>query len=384
MRVLVGYSWFSSRVDVRAFQESWLSRLRGNGLHADGFCLTVNPPAPCYYWPELERLWKRGDLELLKLYERLALRLQNYDVFLNLNGINIHPEFVRQLPTINVYACCDDPESSEILSRPVAAAYDLSLVANVAAVDLYKQWGVRNARFWPMGFREEDFDPQLTREAILDNVRDNELALLCERTTHWRSERLDRVVDAFPQGIYRGPGWASGFLPESERVPLLQRTKVGINMHNSTGPINSRTYYLPANGVMQICDNKSHLGKIYEIGREVVGFETVDEAIDLCRYYLSHEDERRQIAAAGWARAVRDYNEVSVFRLMTQYVAEISGQFNRNPQAIILGEYLDRHRRATSTLRLLENIACKLKRARDCVRPGIWKLRCKLGLAKDS
>ncbi len=64
----------------------------------------------------------------------------------------------------------------------------------------------------------------------------------------------------------------------------MQRTRVGINIHNSTGPINFRTFYLPANGVLQICDNKSHLGRIFELGREVVGYQEIAEAIELCRY----------------------------------------------------------------------------------------------------
>ena len=99
-------------------------------------------------------------------------------------------------------------------------------------------------------------------------------------------------------------------------MALLQRTKIGINIHNSTGPINLRTYYLPANGVMQICDNKSYLGKVFELNKEVVGFDTIDEAIELCHYYLMHDDERRKIAAAGWERVLLDYNEVAILRLV--------------------------------------------------------------------
>jgi len=70
---------------------------------------------------------------------------------------------------------------------------------------------------------------------------------------------------------------------------------------------------LPANGVLQICDNRSHLGNIFELGTEVVGYDTIDEAVEYCHYYLAHEDERRCIAAAGFRRALRDYNEVAAF-----------------------------------------------------------------------
>lgn len=322
MRILLGYT-FDERPDT---YESWLARLRAAGLPVEGFALRLPAGGPNLLWPELDARWRRGDRELFEMYERLARRLEASDVFVNFNGVNLHPDFVRQLPSFNVFSCFDDPESSEDLSRPAAAAYDLSLVGNAAEVETYLSWGVGEARFWPLGFRADDYDPTLTRERILTGEREVTISLTCERVTPWRRERVDRFARAFPEGAYYGRGWPAGFLPEPERVPLYQRTRIGINIHNSTGPINFRTYILPANGVMQVCDNKAHLGRVFEPGREAVGFDTVDEAIDLCRYYLAHDEERRAVAAAGFERAVRDYNEVAVFRLLVTHVEELQAR----------------------------------------------------------
>lgn len=343
MKVLIGYSWGPGPVDGRTEYEGWISRLRIAGYEVDGFCLTLNPPAWTLTWTELNWLWRTADKSLMTLYERLASACERYDIFLNYSGINVHPEFVCQLPTFNVFSCFDDPESSEELSKPAASAYDLALVGNAAEVETYRSWGVKDPHWWPLGFRATDFDPRLQADDILKSDRDIDLTLLCERKTAYRRSRLDRVVRAFPQGRFHGHGWPAGFLPERERVPLLQRTKIGMNLHNTTGPINFRTYYLPANGVLQLCDNKSHLGRIYEVGREVVGFDSIDEGIDLCRYYLAHDQERREIAGRGWERATRDYNEVSCFgRLFSEVQDAIkSPQAPANgPQAM---EYLRHH-----------------------------------------
>jgi spore maturation protein CgeB len=354
MRILLGYSYHPYAYCIKSWTEAWLARLRASGISVDGFCLTLNPPGPNLIWPDLDALWRRGDKDLLAMYENLARKSEGYDVFVNFNGVNLHPDFVGQLPTFNVYGCFDDPESSDNLSRPVAAAYDLAMVGNVAAVSAYRSWGVKEARFWPLGFRADDYDPALTRAQILGGERDVEVALTCERVTPWRRERVDKFATAFPQGAYYGDGWPNGFLPEAQRVPLYQRTRVGINIHNSTGPINFRTYILPANGVMQICDNKSYLGEVYELGKEVAGFDTIEEAIDLCRYYLSHEDERRQVAAAGWERAIRDYNEAAVFKRLINY-AEQLGAAARKPRedAVI---YLRRQRQRTLRARCLHHL----------------------------
>jgi hypothetical protein len=74
--------------------------------------------------------------------------------------------------------------------------------------------------------------------------------------------------------------------------------------------------------VLQICDNKQHLGAVFELGKEVIGFDTVEECIELCRYYLAHDEERRIIAANGWKRAMSDYNEVAVFRRLVDVVSQ--------------------------------------------------------------
>lgn len=323
MRILLGYSWYPYEYSVGAWVEAWLARLRSSGINVDGFCLTLNPPGPCIYWPELDERWKKGDPELLSMYERLSRRLESYDVFVNWNGINLHPDFVRQIPIFKAYACFDDPESSDRLSRPVASAYDLSLVGNIAEVETYKKWGVREARHWPLGFFSVDYDHSLTKENILQGHRDVDLTLLCERLGPWRKERLDKLAAAFPNGAFFGQGWPNGFFPDHLRIPLYQRAKIGINIHNSTGPINFRTFILPANGVMQICDNKNHLANLYELNKEAVGFDSIEEGIDLCHYYLQHDDQRRQIAAAGWERAHRDYNEVAIFKMLTGYINEV-------------------------------------------------------------
>lgn len=336
MRILLGYSYYNNPVDIKLSIEAWLTRLRSAGFKVDGFPLTLNAPGPRLSWPDLNARWKRGDKELLSMYEALATTLEDYDVFVNWNGINLHPDFVRQLPTFKVYGCFDDPESSEDLSKPVAWAYDLSMVGNVAELDSYRAWGINEVRFWPLGFRVDDYDASLTKEKILSGEREIDIALLCERVSGWRADRLDKFSTAFPSGAYFGRGWPNGFLPETKRVELYQRTKIGPNFHNSTGPINFRTYILPANGILQLCDNKSHLGKIYEIGKEVVGFNTVEEAIDLARYYLHHDEERRQIASAGWERAIRDYNEASVFGLVEKYVREVQkSDFKKDTDRVI-------------------------------------------------
>jgi spore maturation protein CgeB len=82
---------------------------------------------------------------------------------------------------------------------------------------------------------------------------------------------------------------------------------------------------------MQLCDNASHLAQIYKLGKEVVGYESTEEAIELCQYYINNDEERQKIAIAGWRRTIKEYNEVAVFQRVVDAVNEFKGK-STNPR----------------------------------------------------
>lgn len=320
----MGYSYYPYFYDVKVWVNNWVDRLNKSGFEIDTIPLTFDPPDYPLCWRDLDLKWELGDKKLLKFYEDLIRKLEHYDVFLNWNGINIHPEILKHFPTFNVYGCFDDPESSDKLSKPVAKYYDLCLVGNIAEVETYKSWGVKEARFWPLGFMSTDYNPDLKEEDFYKRNRIQDTCFLGEKKyVAERIKKLEKYSKSFPQGMYYGLGWEKGIYPEDKKTELYQSTKIGINIHNSTGPINFRTYTLPANGVMQICDNKEHLGKIFELNTEVIGFDSINEAIDHTRYYLEHDNERIEIAIAGWKKSLKEYNEIAVFSLAEKYINEI-------------------------------------------------------------
>jgi len=377
LKILYGYiSYRSPYEDCERLTAAYLRRLCQAGFDVKGFCLTLNPPGPRLHWPELDARWRRGDRELMTMYEQLVKKLEGRNVFVNGSGINLHPEFVRQLPVFRVFQCCDDPESSDNLSRPVAHAYDLCVVNNIAEVETYRRWGVKRAHWIPLGFRADMADPALTYDQIISGDRDVDVMMIADRLSPWRAKRMDVLHAAFPNAHFYGQGWPCGYLDRADEIRLMGRSKIGPNVHNSTGPINLRTFYLPANGVMQICDNKRNLGAIYELNRQVVGFDTIEECVELCRYYLAHDAERRQIAAEGWKHAVTEYNEIAIFKKISDVVVTYRGEneptkFSCDPVVLNLIEWghNTRFRRwvynAVAPVRWLCGILCRLGR-------GVW------------
>jgi len=302
------YLWVFPAYDQARVAEdrARVERIRSWGYDIQAFPL--NCPGGWWHFPKLDRAWQQRDRFLLDQYDALRNALVDRDVLIAAGGSMLHPEFVEQLEAYTVFTCCDDPESSEVLSRPAAPAFDFAFSMNVACLDDYRAWGCRKVDWFYHAIQPEATAPGITEESILNQPRDLDIVLLCERVFNLsdRARRVEQLIEAFPQAFVRGRGWPGGHV---EPAPVYARARIGWNLHNSIGPCNSRLITLPANGVLQICDNKSHLGRLFKLDEEVVGFDTLEECVEKTRYYLAHEDERRRIAANGWKRVHRDYTE---------------------------------------------------------------------------
>jgi spore maturation protein CgeB len=90
----------------------------------------------------------------------------------------------------------------------------------------------------------------------------------------------------------------------------LARSRVTLNRHIDTAENNAnnmRLYEATGVGTMLITDMKDNLHELFEVGKEVVAYSSQEEAADLIRYYLAHDDEAQAIARAGQARTLREH-----------------------------------------------------------------------------
>ena len=286
----------------------------------DGIEIQTVPLGGLLTFPELDRLWRKRDPELLQTYEKVRSACQRADVFFSY-GAGIHPEFLSYLPTFNCYFFCDDPEDSLWQSAKVAPSFDAAFYANISSCFQYESLGCRRHSWLPIFTAPDDVPPAAEHKNVLVSKRPEPIAFVggLDDYSSYRRRRLEKYAKEFPNGVFRGRGWPSGRIEGDDLTPLYLRTRIGFNIHRTTGPINRRMFQLPANGVMQICDNKTGLGQIFELGKEVVGFDTIDEAIELTKYYLEHHAEREAIARAGYERFWKDYHaEANWARLRDQ------------------------------------------------------------------
>ena len=114
-------------------------------------------------------------------------------------------------------------------------------------------------------------------------------------------------------------------MPAEKLVPLYKQARIGLNVHPSYGVGNRRTYALAANGVMQLSDQPRLMSSLYEPDREVILFDSFEDAVDKANYYLNHDDERKDIAANAFDKIMSLYSEPGIFdRLTTRVLQEMT------------------------------------------------------------
>lgn len=320
LRYLLVYPSYSSCRNEE--DEALVQSIRLMGYNIETFPI----PCPEGWWPfpKLDAAWSQHSSTIMKIYEKLEETSRSFDILIASGGSMLHPDFITKLSTYNVFICGDDPESSDVLSKPVAPYFDYSFTLNAACTEMYRSWGCRNYDWLFIPIHPGNLNPSITENSILNGEREIDIALFCDKAVDIsdRAHRIDKLMREFPHAHVRGKGWPCGYSSHEEMKRVYMNSKLGWNLHHSSGPINARLMILPSYGVMQICDNKKHMDGIFSLDEEIVGFDTIEECIDKTRYYLNHDNERREIAAHGWKRVIRDYTDQRWWERLLSTIAD--------------------------------------------------------------
>lgn len=83
----------------------------------------------------------------------------------------------------------------------------------------------------------------------------------------------------------------------------------------------SRSMEIPACGGFMIAERTIEHQALFEEGKETEFFSTNEELLKKCKYYLSHEEERKQIAANGLKKCqTAGYSNIETLRSIINYI----------------------------------------------------------------
>ena len=117
-----------------------------------------------------------------------------------------------------------------------------------------------------------------------------------------------------PKAHYRGLAKTSTEMPK-----IFHLSKVNLNL--TSKPIRTglplRCWDILGAGGFLLTNYQSELTEYFEVGKDLEAFSSQEELVEKIRYYLSHEEERREIARNGCQKARENYSlEIRVRQML--------------------------------------------------------------------
>ncbi len=267
-------------------------------------------------------------------------------------SVQVLPEAIEAIralgiPTVNFY--CNAAHQFHQVAE-IAPHFDWCMVPEAQAVPKYRAVGARPLHIQmaadPETYRPfdvaEEFDVTFVGQRYLN--RPDTIAYLNwhgidarawgphwedvirwedQQPWRWHARRVPGKLKRFAQRVMgMQPAWyplprrACGpLLSDEDMVKMYSHSRISLNISEVkdeiTGEIKRhirlRDFEGPMSGAFFMTGYQEELADYYEIGREIVCYDTKEELLDKVRYYLRRPEERLRIRLAGLNRARRDH-----------------------------------------------------------------------------
>lgn len=249
-----------------------------------------NDGNPVYTWAALKRRQDQGLLEVDHLAPRENVNLfGTYDACIDVDwgedGLSsIIPYKLIEIPRPNIYWASDTHLGFDYRLNK-ARRFDHVFCAQKQAVIDFKKEGV-DAEWLPHAF-----EPLAYPRYNYAN-RDYDICFVGHVNSDNRVAFLDRMFKEFPNFFF-------GQRKFAEASEKFNKSKVVLNV-SMKQDLNMRVFEAMGSGSFLLTDSVPSLDDLFEDGKHLVLYRSLDEAVDKARYYLKHDSEREKIAQAGY------------------------------------------------------------------------------------
>ncbi|GAB6991508.1 glycosyltransferase [Paenibacillus pini] len=271
------------------------------------------------------------------------------DLVLVLNGLHVFPEnhmdSVRQIREMGIKTAVwfvDDPYFTQDTAL-LCTGYDSVFTHEMSCIPFYRDLGATNVHYLPLAVNPVMFKPQRCKPehlydvCFIGNAFWNRVAIFDELAPFLNDKKV-MIAGGFWERLSQTRllqrSVHMGFIPPEETVHYYNGAKVVINIHRPTQQgqdnrnsfqlhgesINPRTYEISACGAMQITDIRSDLSRHYRPGYDIETFETVEELKNKITYYLTHEEERLNMACRSLWTTSQEHTFESRMKSLLAYV----------------------------------------------------------------
>ncbi len=268
---------------------------------------------------------RRLNEDLLTLARSLPAR--RWVVWID-KGLWIYPDTVaslrRSLDAVMVHYT-PDPQvvfQPEKLRHFLGAVplYDVLFTTKPFEVDAYLSSGARNLILVHQSYDDRRLQPREVTPPDRQRLG-SEVCFIGQYTDHY-AVLLEAAVATGARVRFWGPNWRrrlsrhpslrSAFAGDGvwgeDYAIALNATDIALCFLSKRYPesTTTRTFEIPGCGTFMLAERTPEHAALFREGEEAAFFGTPDELAAAIRQYLAHPAERRRIAAAGHARALRD------------------------------------------------------------------------------
>lgn len=251
------------------------------------------------------------------------IKINNYDIIWIDKGVTINPRTLRKIkkqqPNAKIVSYSPDNmalrhnQSQNFLK--CIPLYDYHITTKSYIIDDMKELGAKNVCFVCKSYESKFHYP---REITQDDIE--RLGADVGFVGAWEKERMDSILFLSRNGIkvrvFGDKKWqiCKGDNPNliiedhglynEDYAKSFKCFKISLcflrkmNYDQQT----SRTMEIPACGGFMLAERTKEHEMLFEEGKEAEFFESNEELLEKCRYYLAHEKERQNIIKGGMKR----------------------------------------------------------------------------------
>lgn len=109
-------------------------------------------------------------------------------------------------------------------------------------------------------------------------------------------------------------------LDEMPKVFNLSKINLNMTLRSIETGLPLRCFDIIGCGGFLMTNYQSELADMFEIGVEIEAYSSIEELIDKCDYYLTHEDERAEIARRGYEKVKNNYTYFHRMKAMLEAI----------------------------------------------------------------
>ncbi|MDF2667921.1 MAG: hypothetical protein K0R67_227 [Paenibacillus sp.] len=223
----------------------------------------------------------------------------------------------------------DDPYHSDQTIR-LAPHYDYVFTLEKSCVQLYQDLGCKAVFYLPLAV-----NPLFTHYSEVDESYRSDICFI--GSAFWNRVALfDELADYLSDKNVKIIGWwwdrmkhydklkdkIQGYwLSPQDTAKHYSGAKIVINLHRSAEDashnhnsrlipahsVNPRLFEISACGTLQLVDERPELVHLYTPGVDMISFNSADDLKNKIDYYLTHEEERREIVRRSLFRTVNEH-----------------------------------------------------------------------------